>query len=332
MRCRTKQNTITRIIGTSPYPILGSSPARKAIMLSPLAGGSTGGTLLGQQFFPSVAAQPFVVPAGVTLLKDAFCWGAGGAGGIAGMVLGGGGGGGGGFATMGPQIAVPGTTWIVHVLPTGSGGFVQVQTPAAVLVAQANRGADGAADVGGAGGTATTGATMFAGGNGDAATLLGGPGAGAGGAAGFGAAGNNGAGSVGGAAAGAPTYLGFGVGGAGGNGNTGAGGGAGASPGGGGGGGEAVVGGSGLGANASAVIFWTSPVIDGIVSLSHRKDVVPGQGVLNYLFGATFPTLITDDEIGSFIGEEWWIVSSTPGVVVQITEYLYESESPAEFG
>lgn len=83
-----------------------------------------------------------------------------------------------------------------------------------------------------------------------------------------------------------------------------------------------------LGPNPSRKSFIISPVAGGswdapgYISMDHRSDVIPGAGILNYITGATFPTVITDEEIGDAIGLPWWIVS-TYAVCVQITEYSY---------
>lgn len=325
MIATTKQNTITRVIGTSPYPILGSSPTRKAIIMSPVAPGGGGGVLTAVSFaIPGATLWP--VPAGVTSVVNAYCWGASGNAGAAGGGLGGGGGGGGAFASSGPLTVTPGSFLNAIVGTHGSAGVTQLLTfPGGVQLATAGNGASGVADVGGAGGVATVGTALENGGAGDSATGLAGPGAGAGGGAGSFAFGSNGAASVGGAGGGAATLLGFGAGGKGGNGGIiGASGQNGASPGGGGGGAGGGGASAGSGTDGLLVIFYNTPVVSGVVSLSHRQDVVAGQGILNYLPGTTFPTIITDHDIGTFIGEEWWIVSSVANVVVQITEYLHE--------
>jgi hypothetical protein len=122
--------------------------------------------------------------------------------------------------------------------------------------------------------------------------------------------------------------LGIGVGGLGGNGGTGVGPGVlGRTPGGGLGGSAATTPIEANSGDGQAFIFFQQTASAGAISLSHRKDVTPGNGILNYLPGQTFPTIISDEEIGSFICEEWWIVSGNPNITVQVTEYLYEDPS-----
>ena len=74
--------------------------------------------------------------------------------------------------------------------------------------------------------------------------------------------------------------------------------------------------------------FLFSPVaagMSGVISISPRADVAASAGILNFLTGATYPTIIDDDAIGSMVSEEWWIISLNGGEVVQVTEYLYEN-------
>lgn len=325
MGCRTKQNTITSLIGTVPYPILGSSPRRKAFLLSPVAsGGGGGGSLLAVVFSPG-SDQPWTVPNGLTTIQNIFLWGGGGNSGVSQSGLGGGGGGGGAFAASGPLPCLPGSVWMINVGTAGGSGGSEVLNSLAIDVLACNAGGNGVNDAAGAGGIATVGATQITGGSGAAATLLGGVGGGGGGGAGAYSSGQTATTLAGGAGGGAAQILGYGAGGAGGAGDYFVGSG-GTAPGGGGGGGGNQDGTSfSPGSGGLAVIFYETPTSQsGPISLSHRSDVAPGVGILNYLPGATFPTLISDDDIGQIITEEWWIVSGVDGVLVQITEYLYE--------
>jgi hypothetical protein len=83
-----------------------------------------------------------------------------------------------------------------------------------------------------------------------------------------------------------------------------------------------------LGPDPSRKSILLSPVAGGTfsapgyISLSHRQDVVPGAGAINFIVGATFILTLTDREIGDAIGLPWWIVSTYP-VKVQIVEYSY---------
>jgi hypothetical protein len=328
MPCRTQQNTITRIVGTTPIPILGSSPHRKSFLCSPIAGGSGAGLAVAAVVFAPGTNQQWPVPAGVTEIIDCYVWGSGGNSGSPGMVLGGGGGGGGGFSNSGPQAVTPGSIFTVNVDGGGDASTSSVINPSGTTISLAHSGANGLADAAGAGGAAGTGVQTLAGGAGAAATGLAGPGGGGGGGGGSFSAGSAAINSFGGAGGGAATIDGFGVGGAGGAGGaTGAAGTVGAAPGGGGGGSGNTGHGQQVGGAGQVVILYTPPVSAQAISMSHRSDVVPGVGILNYLPGATFPTLISDDDIGNIIQDEWYIVSGVPGVSVQITEYLYERDA-----
>ncbi len=83
-----------------------------------------------------------------------------------------------------------------------------------------------------------------------------------------------------------------------------------------------------LGPNPSRKAIILTPVsggtcsFPGYISLSFRQDVMPGSGMLNYITGKTFPTIITDCQIGDAIGLPWWIVSSY-NVCVEIVEISY---------
>lgn len=330
MRCGTLRNVINQIIGTTPSEILGPNPRRKSFMLSPVAAGPGSVIPLIAVVFSPGVGQGWTVPDGVTQIEDAYAWGAGGNGALATTTGGGnpgGGGGGGGFASAGPITVAPGDVWTVSVDAAGGGSLTSLTDAAATVVASAASGGNAVNGSGSAGGAGTTGATTETGGTGANGNggVAGGGGASA---AGFGADGNNGSGADGGAAVGTATLGGYGVGGAGGNA---------AQPGsdvaqpgtfpGGGGGGaydsEAV---RGAGANGLAVIFYSGSAADAYVSLSQRPDVQPGLGTINYIPGATFPTTVTDCEIGDSIGDPWWIVSGANNVAVQVTEYLYAYE------
>jgi hypothetical protein len=323
MRERTMQNTITVTAGTVPIAILGSSPRRKAFICSPIAGGSGASLAVAAAVFAAGTGQTWQVPPGVTEIIDCYVWGSGGQSGGTGATLGGGGGGGGGFSSAGPQTVTPGTVFLVSVDAGNNVGASSVINAAGTTIASANSGGNGLLDAAGAGGAAGTGVRTFAGGNGAAATILAGAGGGGGGGGGSFAAG--GATSTGGAGGGAATLDGFGAGGSGGAGGASAANGSpGVLPGGGGGGNGNTAAHTQSGANGQVVILYRPASSAQAVSMSHRSDVAPGVGILNYLPGATFPTMITDDDIGTIMQDEWYIVSGIQGVLVQITEYLRE--------
>lgn len=314
-------------MGTAAQEILGPNPRRKSFLLSPIAGGQVSGTPIIAVVFGAGVGQPWVVPTGVTQVVTAFVWGSGGNSGDLNGVLGGGGGGGGGFAASGPATAIPTAIWAVDVA-TGGDQTQSIITPAgAGSIARATSGLNGVFDASGTGGAGSIGASLLSGGDGFAATLLGGPGGGGGGAAGSYHNGFSATGTPGGAGGGNPTLLGIGVGGVGGNAGTAGGPGSpGAGPGGGGGGVDNAGIGIGLGADGEAVIFYLPSDAIGYISLSPRQDVVAGNGVLNFITGQTFPTVISDHELGNAIGLPWWIVSSTADVRIQVVEYLYDED------
>lgn len=277
--------------------------------------------------FNAGTGQVWIPPAGVTQILDIYCWGAGGNAGGQHGGLGGGGGGGGGFANAGKLTADPGQPWTVNVDAAGGGASSSVVSAAAVTVVAASSGSTPAHDAAGAAGAGTTGVVQESGGAGAAATALVGVGGGGGGAAGAFAAGSAGVGSAGGAGGGAAVLLGEGVGGTGGIGGAAAVSGTnGTSPGAGGGGGGTGAAASGNGAAGLVVIFYALPISQQAISLSHRADVSPGQGPLNYIPGQPYPTIITDEEIGDSIGLPWWAVSAIAGGLMQIVEYSYADE------
>jgi hypothetical protein len=332
MRYCTQKNSWTTALLTTPVQILGPNFRRKSIVLSPIAGGTGSGSVLVAVVFAPGAGQRWIVPAGVTQVIDCFCWGAGGDPGAPGAVLGGGGGGGGGFSTSGPLTVVPGSQWVIDVDAHGAAGQSDVSTATVPLAVVANSGADGVLDVAGAGASAGVGVLSLKGGSGATATALGGTGGGGGGAGGYSANGANAALGVGGAGGGVATYLGYGAGGTGGNGGlTTAVGLVGGSPGAGGGGsgnnGAAAPG----GANGQVVIFYAASALSQGISVSQDPGVVLGLGSLNYLPGATYPLVISDNDLGDVIGEPWYAVSGLAGAKVMVQEYMYEVE-PDDLG
>jgi hypothetical protein len=326
MRCRTIPHEITAFAGLLATEILGPNPYRKAIILSPVPGGLGAVTQLA--VFTGGVNQLWVVPAGVTQIADALVWGSGGESGAAGVTLGGGGGGGGGFSASGPFTATPGSIYQISVGTGAINDATILTSPLNAIVAKANAGGDALNDAAGTPGSITgaTGAYKLAGGAGFAATGLAGAGGGGGGAGGFAAAGSAGANSVGGAGGGAAIYGSFGAGGNGGNGGVAAAAGiAGVIPGGGGGGSGMNNATQPLGADGLCVIAYAANTNAQAISLSRRPDVTAGAGTLNYVPGNTYPTIITDDDIGMAICEPWYIISGIDKVLVQITEYSYEA-------
>lgn len=325
MRNRTRQNTINTIAGLSAFEVLGPNPLRKAMLLSPIMAALAGNTLTSQTFDGNAANQTFTVPAGVTQIIDIFNWGPGGNSGASGAALGGGGGGGGGFTNTGPLTVIPGQILVLTIPLGGSGNNSIVKDGSGTTVANSAPGTTPVLDAAGVGGAGVTGLQKLTGGNGAAATALGGTGAGGGGAAGAFTAGGAAAGAVAGVGGGVVGLGGFGVGGAGGggapinlpgiNGNV---------PGGGGGGAGKTGAPIGNGAAARAIIFYTAAASVPVVSLSHRQDVVAGQGALNYLGNQAWPQAVKDEEIGDAIGLPWWIIASIANVSLQIVEYSYE--------
>lgn len=330
MRKRTRQNTINQIIGTTPYEILGPNPSRKSFMLSPLA--ATGEGVLTSVVFDAAAGnQTWIIPAGVTQLTDIYAWGSGGNGadGVGGAC--GGGGGGGEFGRTGPLAVTPGTAFTLHVSVHGKTTLdTFVQDASSTTVVTAINGDNGLGINGGNGGGGGTGLENHAGGDGGDNPFDASGGGGGGGAGGLGGAGTNGALRTPGVGGGAAGLGGYGQGGNGGTGGlvavaaT-----PGAFPGGGGGGGATGAIPGAVGADGLVVIFYVTPASAGTISLSHRSDVVAGEGVLNYLAGQTFPTVITDDQIGDAIGIPWYIISAVDDVPIQIVEYSYEDQCDA---
>lgn len=322
--CRTIRNFNTVAAGLTVLQLLGMNQYRKAIILSPLAGQSGSVQAVAAVPFAAGASQQWTVPAGVTQVVDAYVWGSGGNSDTGQAATGGGGGGGGGFATTGPLTVIPGSVFAVAVDAGGGASFSSITDPSAVLKAKANSGAVGALAVGGAGGTATTGIVTKTGGAGGTAS-------GTKGGGGGGGAGNNAVGGAGGAAGsqgaggGAATILTYGAGGNGGLGGTavsGAGG-NGVSPGGGGGGGGTTAGAAGAGASGLAVIFYVPPITGSGLSIDQDPALILGQGSLNYLFGTTYPTIITREQIGDSIRDPWYVISGLASQTVRVTEYSY---------
>lgn len=328
MRSPTMPHTINLTAGLTAIEALAPNPWRKAFLLSPIPGSLVSQPALTAAVFAAGVGQAWVVPAGVMQVFGMYCWGSGGSGGAAGLVLGGGGGGGGGFDASGPLTVAPGSTFTVDVDAGGTVSFSRVRNPALVDVVKATSGTSGLLDVNGTGGGGVTGYSPQTGGAGFAATGTAPVGGGGGGGAGSFGGGSAGAGTAGGAGGGAATLLGYGPGGGGGAGNNTSGGGdPGAIAGGGGGGGSVGGTASGTGADGLVVIFYVSPVTLVSVSLSPDSRVVAGAGAINYLSGATYPFLLTDEDVGSAIAEPWYIIGSAAGIAVQIVEYSYEPGS-----
>lgn len=325
MRTRTRQNTITQTIGKIPYEILGPNLRRKSFLLSPLPPSVSGGGVQLPIVFNAGAGQLWTVPPFVHLIDAAYAWGAGGNPGAAGALLGGGSGGGGGFARIASTVVIPGDVYTVNVGAGGSQSPTSIITPTPTTILNATAGTNGVLDAKGVKGTGTIGLIKEDGGDGGDATALSGSGAGGGGAGGSDAPGSAPTLFLGGAGGGTDTIGSYGAGGAGGNGQTGAGiGNPGVAPGGGGGGSFATDVGIAPGADGLAVIFYTTPTTLATISLSHRSDVTPGAGVINYIAGATYPTFVTDNEIGDAICLPWYIVCSEDSTVIQIVEYSYD--------
>lgn len=324
-RDATRMSIINFLAGIVAQEILGPNERRKSFVLSPVAGPGINQTSLTAVVFKAGAGQLWQVPANVTSLYDAYVWGAGGTPGAAGVALGGGGGGGGGFASAGPQTVIPGQTFTIAVDAGGGASVTTITNPAATVIASAASGAAGAAAAGGAGGGAATGIVTETGGNGGTATSS--RSASGGSAAGNAANGNNGAPfpTAAPAGGGASTLNGYGQGGTGGaSANSNNNGGNGVAPGGGGGGGGSTAGLAGAGADGMAIIFYPTPINQQAISLSPRSDVAVGAGCINYIPGQTFPTVVTDADLGDQIGMPWYVISGVDQVPVQIVEFLYE--------
>lgn len=83
-----------------------------------------------------------------------------------------------------------------------------------------------------------------------------------------------------------------------------------------------------LGSNPRRKAFLLTPLAvgaNGIISVSMRNPLVAGQGVLNYVVGLTFPTMIDDEVLGDSIHEPWFIISANGGEVVEIIEVSYRN-------
>jgi hypothetical protein len=304
--------------------MLGPVNRRRSFMLSPVAGVGSDVPVSVAIFGPG-AGQSWTVPPGVGTVLDIFAWGSGGDAGASGVSLGGGGGGGGAFASTGQLSVVQGTTYAIAVDGHGSGGQSSVTNPGGSVIASAGSGQSGAVNIGGASGQGNVGAVIENGGNGSDSTGLAGAGGGGGGAAGNADTGSDGAGFSGGPGGGSVGLGGFGTGGTGGDGSQSAAGNGndGGTPGAGGGGGHQG-GNPGLGADGLVLVLYLPPLSAQAISVSIRQDVRPGSGTLNYLPGTTYPTVITDSDVGSMVEEQWWIVSGVDDVPVQITEFIEE--------
>jgi hypothetical protein len=312
--------------------VLPPNPRRKAFLLTPLAGGGASLSPLVAVVFGPGASQPWVVPAGVTQVVDMYVWGAGGNPGAPGAVLGGGGGGGGGYAAPGPLTVTPGSIYLITVDAAGGAVESNVVNTAGTKIARAISGGNGLLDVGGTGGSGSLAAVKFAGGAGATATALAGLGGGGGGAGGNPAAGGAGVAGAGGAGGGGPVLGGNGAGGSGGAGGlatlVGL---VGATPGGGGGGsgnnGPAAPG----GANGVGIVFYVPALAAQAISLSPRSDVAVGAGAINWLPGSAAIALLTDRNVGRGIAEPWYAISGVDGVVIQVTEWMYEQDVPPSY-
>lgn len=332
MRHCTRQNIVNATLGLTAIELLGPNSNRKAFLLSPVAGGPlTGFGSVVAQVFQKGANQQFIVPSGVTQIVDAYVWGSGGNGAAGQAVNGGGGGGGGGFGTTGPLAVTPQTVFLVTVDPAGNAGTSSVTNPSGTVLASVSGGASGAASAGGAGGAAATGTIKFAGGAGGTASTN--KGGGGGGSAGNGSVGSAGSATqTGGAAGGSNVLNGFGQGAVGGAGGAANGPGvAGTIPGSGGGGGGATTGAGSLGADGQGIVFYSPSLAQQAVSLSASKNVAVGQGTLNFLPGQTYPTVVSDADLGDIITGEWWAISGVANTPIQVTEYLYDVE-PDDLG
>lgn len=64
-----------------------------------------------------------------------------------------------------------------------------------------------------------------------------------------------------------------------------------------------------------------------VMSISQsQQSLVAGQGPLNYLSTATYPTLITDGDIGTVIQDPWYAIVDVGTSIIQVTEYMYANE------
>lgn len=85
-----------------------------------------------------------------------------------------------------------------------------------------------------------------------------------------------------------------------------------------------------LGPNPKRKAILFQPVLPGVgvanaISLSHRSDVVAGQGTINYVTGEHYDSVISDNDIGDAICLPWYVVSGQASQTIQITEYSYDS-------
>lgn len=329
MCSKTRQNTIDKILGLTPYEILGPNPLRKAFIFMPLPGFGGSASPIVAVPFSAGANQLWTVPNGVTQIVDGYVWGSGGNGDVNGA-NGGGGGGSGGFSSTGPLTVIPGTIYTVSVDAHGAAGTSKIVNPAAANAALANSGTNAVADAKGLGGADGTGNIHFSGKNAANGNLGGGStGGGGGGAPGSFAAGNLTNTVNGGAGGGTVTRSPYGVGGTGGNGGIlDANGNNGSSPGAGGGGAGGNTGApltvAGIGADGLAVIFYNLSNFGQAISMSFRQDVAAGRGILNYVPGTGFNQVVTDEDIGDAITLPWWIVSAVDLVPIQIVEISYD--------
>jgi hypothetical protein len=325
MRCLTRKNSWTIALATTASQILCSNPRRKSIILSPVAGGIGGSPPITAVAFAAGANQLWTVPNGVTSLIDIYHWGSGGNAGAAGGALGGGGGGGGSFATCGSLTVTPGSVWNISVNAAGAASTASILGPSGTAVTTVGDGANGANQTGGTKGASTVGVIKTTGGNGFTANNT--SGGGGGGAGGNNSNGAASAGRPGGAGGGAATILTYGLGGNGGTGGlANANGTAATSPGGGGSGGGSTTGTSGAASDGLAVIFYTPSISSQCISVAQDPNVALGLGSLNYLAGATFPTVITDHDIGHVIYEPWFAISGVAGLSLFVQEYSYGNE------
>ena len=329
-RRETYANTITQVVTQLAKEVLGPNPKRKSFMLSPVANSLGQQGVIATVFPPSTSAGVvWTPPTGVTTITDLYCIGAGGNGSIGNATFGGGGGGGGAWANSG-ALDIPANTTITVIVdsPVLGVGNSTVNDTFGIFNVLAQSGSNAAGATEGFGGTTTLGASSETGGNGANGLAL--NGGGGGGSAGALAGGNSATNATGGAATAVLGLLGLGAGGAGGNGAPAVGGiGAnGSTPGGGGGGGGLSPGDAGgIGAPGVVIIFYPPTPAMQAMSLSLRPDVQPGQGILNYLPGATFPTIVDDCQVGNAIGQPWWGIAGMANCTIQITEFSYADES-----
>lgn len=324
-RRRTGVNTINVLLGPTPIQVLGLNPARKAIVLGPVAPGLTLAAPTQVQFTPS-SPSFWIPPLGVLAVASVWAWGSGGNGDTNSPTTGGGGGGGGAFGGITNLPVAAGERYQCGVSAAGTGSATTFADSLGNAIVNAAAGAAASGQSGGAGGSiaGAYGDILYAGGSGaDGGALSGG---GGGGAAGLLAAGGAGALTVGGAGGdGSDPVFAGGSGGAGGTGAiVAAPAGNGAAPGAGGGGDSSVAAGAGNGANGLLIINYYANQSPGFISLSFRADVVPGQGMWNFPGSQAFPSFLGDCEIGTAITQAMWLVASAANTPVQITEILYD--------